>query len=60
MQLVVVDNLSEYLGAELAVVGEGIDVINLNLAFSLVFPKFCSAQLSKLGCEDSPTVEKSD
>ena len=45
MQLVVVDNLSEYLGAELAVVGEGIEVNYSNLAISLVLPKNCSAQV---------------
>ena len=36
--------LWEYLGALVAIVGKGIDVINLNLAISLVLPKNCSAQ----------------
>ena len=55
MQLVIVDNLREYLGALVAIVGKGIDVINLNLAISLVLPKNCSAHLSNYGLKHSPT-----
>ena len=39
-------DLKEYVGAKSAVVGEGIEIVKLNLTISLVLPKFCSAQLS--------------
>ena len=39
----------------MAKVGKGIEVINLNLAISLVLPKNCSAHLSNYGLKHSPT-----